>query len=327
MKIAVDMDLFKTIHAMDKPPTAAELAQATGHDPDLIKRVMRELGAAQVFKEGGAGTYATTQMSRTMLDPLVSAFIGYVVEGSLPFFSSVPGYIRKNGFVAPSTDKLWKEAHNSDKTVYEFWDQSPERRDQFLGMMKVWSASQESWLDFYPTATLLSGLEEGKTVLVDVGGGDGRDIEDFRKRHPETSGKLILQDRQVKIDDATVGDGIEKMAHDFFTPQPVEGARAYFLHTVLHNHPDDKVKEILKSLRAAMRKDYSKILAYEETIRNEKPTELSCGMDLTMMAVFGTGSRAEAKWRDLFESVGLELVKTWAPSIGGQCLMEVVLRD
>ena len=47
----------------------------------------------------------------------------------------------------------------------------------------------------------------------------------FRKNFPQTPGKFILQDQQHVVDSADV-EGIERMGHDFFTPQPVKGGYA-----------------------------------------------------------------------------------------------------
>lgn len=39
-------------------------------------------------------------------------------------------------------------------------------------------------------------------------------------------------------------EGVEMMAHDFFTPQPVQNAKYYYLRTVLHDWADDKAVPI-----------------------------------------------------------------------------------
>jgi len=37
--------------------------------------------------------------------------------------------------------------------------------------------------------------------------------------------------------------------HDFFEPQPIQGARVYFVRVVLHDWDDDHATKILKNLR------------------------------------------------------------------------------
>lgn len=84
-----------------------------------------------------------------------------------------------------------------------------------------------SWCDegFYPVAERIGQrLNSEPPLLVDVGGGLGHDLLELRTKHPELSGRLILQDQADVI--KQVGNpekGIELIVHDFFTPQPVKG--------------------------------------------------------------------------------------------------------
>lgn len=57
----------------------------------------------------------------------------------------------------------------------------------------------------------------------------------FHEAFPDSSdGRLILQETEQVL--STVDElpaRIEKMSHDFFLPQPVKGARAYYLHHIV----------------------------------------------------------------------------------------------
>jgi hypothetical protein len=66
---------------------------------------------------------------------------------------------------------------------------------------------------------------ERGVLLVDIGGGTGRDIIEFQQRYPDLKGRLVLQDLQSVIDEVvSLPSGVETMAHDFFTPQPIQGS-------------------------------------------------------------------------------------------------------
>ena len=94
-----------------------------------------------------------------------------------------------------------------------------------------------SWMDpvFYPVEERLavgSKTDEQKTVLlVDVGGGIGHDLEEFKEKHPKIPGRLILQELAQVIEQIqTPPSGIELTIHDFFTPQPIKGLiRSYLI--------------------------------------------------------------------------------------------------
>lgn len=69
-------------------------------------------------------------------------------------------------------------------------------------------------------------MKEGadEVLLVDVGGGLGHDLELLKDKHAYIACRLILQDKAQVISQITAPKSVfEKMAHDFFTPQPVHG--------------------------------------------------------------------------------------------------------
>ena len=82
----------------------------------------------------------------------------------------------------------------------------------------------------------------------------GHDLEKFHRLNiPATSNRLILQEQPHTIEKANPMPGIQKQAHDFFTEQPVKGARAYYLHSILHDWPDERAKAILEMLKPALK--------------------------------------------------------------------------
>ncbi|KAI3537041.1 hypothetical protein CABS01_05095 [Colletotrichum abscissum] len=73
------------------------------------------------------------------------------------------------------------------------------------------------------------------TLLVDVAGGLGHDIDDFKKMYPNHPGDLPVVINDVEGIDTS----IELMGHDFLIQQPIKGAKAYFMHSIVHGWPDD----------------------------------------------------------------------------------------
>lgn len=116
---------------------------------------------------------------------------------------------------------------------------------------------------------LIDGLkmDGDSSVFVDIGGGTGQILEDFHTSVPEYAGRLVLQELPEVIN-AVIASGsklaqdsrFELQTHDFFTRQPIRGARAYFMRSVLHDWQDDKCRAILNHLKDAMEPGYSRIL-------------------------------------------------------------------
>ena len=64
---------------------------------------------------------------------------------------------------------------------------------------------------------------EEEVILVDVGGGHGHVLEDFRKQRPDIKGRVIVQDLPGVIEGRAPVNGVEVMAYNMFTTQPVRG--------------------------------------------------------------------------------------------------------
>lgn len=104
---------------------------------------------------------------------------------------------------------------------------------------------RRSWVnaDFYNIhGDLIDGFDasiKGGVFLVDIGGSNGRNIEELRFAFPKVPGRLVLQDIPSVIDRLRdLPDYVETMRYDFFTEQPVKGmllhsATRYFISPVL----------------------------------------------------------------------------------------------
>lgn len=104
------------------------------------------------------------------------------------------------------------------------------------------------------------------------------------------------------------------MPHDFLTEQPIKGARAYFMHSIMHDWPDDVCVKILAQLAKAMKPGYSKILIFEAVIpRRNAYWEATAG-DILMMTQLSALERTEENWHRLIEGngLGLKITKFWS---------------
>lgn len=114
--------------------------------------------------------------------------------------------------------------NNSDgKSFFEIISQDPRRIKQF----DIAMSTQDSVLPvlgMYPFGTELAGVPDTETrpLIVDIGGGRGQSLLQIKQQWPDLKGRLILQDRPLVLNSFPELPGIEKMPHDFFTPQPVK---------------------------------------------------------------------------------------------------------
>jgi len=92
--------------------------------------------------------------------------------------------------------------------------------------MRGVSESIKSWVDVYPTEPMLVDDDDGSydgLVVVDMGGGTGRDINALQRKHNLAMGKLVLQDLKNVVEQAKVEPNITIIPHDFFHIQTVKG--------------------------------------------------------------------------------------------------------
>lgn len=98
----------------------------------------------------------------------------------------------------------------------------PVQQGAFHRFMEAQFAMLPTWLDVVPFGTeVAQGASPEDVVFVDVGGGNGSQCAALRKAFPELKGRIILQDRPAVVEKALKVDGMEVMAHDFLTEQPV----------------------------------------------------------------------------------------------------------
>ncbi|GKZ99987.1 hypothetical protein AnigIFM60653_007047 [Aspergillus niger] len=204
------------------------------------------------------------------------------------------------------------------KTAFEHLSANPSNFRRFNESMKAADSTLVT-MGLYPFTQELGPLASDDTVtLVDIGGGRGHVIRQIKETEPELKGRFILQDQASVIKDN--GDeiqrhGIEAMGHDFFKPQPIKGALAYYIRRCLHNWPNDESQKILSNLAGAMDKEKSRVLITEHIVPDVGGTMFHAWMDQTMMT-FGGLERTKKDWAHLLDISGLELVKVWrAPGV------------
>jgi hypothetical protein len=162
--------------------------------------------------------------------------------------------------------------------------------------------------------------------LVDVGGNVGHDLAQFQQFHPNHPGKLIVQDLQVVLDGIqNLDPSIVRMKHNFFEEQTVKHARAYYMHSVLHDWPDDKCRVILGELAKAMKPGYSKVLINENVIPLRDAYWESTALDMVMLALCSAKERTLADWESLVTDSGLKIVNVWTVGKGVESLIECEL--
>ena len=300
-----------------------------------IGRMLKCLAAYNLIKEVGKDTYVATPFSQAAIQQKgVPATAKMGVAWVHPPLASLPEYLDTRDYAIPTAtnDNPAKFGLKHEGGAWGFLQSNPKVSAAFHELFNYWSTCRPYWYDFYPVEeSLFSGFKDPNApLLVDVGSGLGQYSRDLFTRFPNAPGTVVLQDQATVLEQAqssvALPDKVIPIVHDFFKPQPesCRGAKAYYMHFILNDWPEDKCKEILSHLHDAMVKGYSKLLIGEIVMQDTDEGWYSTSIDIAMMALFGSQERDLTQWRQLLEESGFTIEKIWHKS-GPESLIEAVV--
>jgi len=277
---------------------------------------MRGLAAFGMAKQIDEESFAAVAALETLTMPGVEAGIQVHIDAVEKIKFDLPNYLERRGYQNPTdaTDSLVQALYGAP--AWE-WMARPENASvgrNFAMWMGAQRTGQDPWLDIFPAEQYLSDVAPNDILFVDVGGNRGHQALDLKQRHPKLTGKVVVQDMEAILENADKGAisaaDIQLMPHDFFTPQPLQGARCYYLRNIFHDHPDDRCLQILKSLMTAMTKD-SFILIDDMVIPAVGASWQSVQLDWTMITLPAL-ERTFSEWKTLIEErAGMMIEKVW----------------
>ncbi|KAL9110850.1 MAG: hypothetical protein Q9227_004650 [Pyrenula ochraceoflavens] len=299
MNIALDMELFTHLADNDmSPKTINALINATKAEGVLL---------------AAFGAVRSTGVDKYTMNPSYSLFanaaFGHAVAECDPKKLAV------------------QQAFNYQNTpLMQILSEKPASMQGFGTLMSTWGEQHQQLHHLYPVQEHLAvgfdtSSDNDPVFFVDIGGGLGQRSIALKQALPNLPGRFIVQDLPSMLEYAPNLDGIEFMAHDFFMPQPVKGARTYYLRQVLHDWPTPTCHTILKHLHSAMLPAYSHLLIHEQILppphdASKITSKWAATQDVCMMSLLGAAERTEAEWREMVEGAGLRVVKVYEAEDG-----------
>ena len=293
--------------------------------------MLRHLAAMNVVEEVSTDTYSSTTFSVALTEPRFRDGITYNNDVPGPSYKQLAPYLKSTYYKTPTslTDGPFQFAHATKLHHFGWLSENPPYLGIFSNYMGGYRAGRPSWVDagFYPVSERLTSAFDSSispVLLVDVGGGKGHDLEELRAKHSSLPGTLILQD-QPEVISKVSAQGFEATAHDFFTPQPVKHARAYYLHSVLHDWSDDDCVKILKQIVPAMKSGYSKVLLNEIAVPERGAGWPVTSMDWIMMVLSAVRERSIGEWEKILGQAGLKISNVFTYEQATESLIEAEL--
>ncbi len=275
--------------------TAGALAEATGTDPDALRRLLDylvALGVCEGDQRAGYRLSETGEVLRPGVPGSVSDYVRLVGEEFYPVWPHLPHTVRTG---QPSFARV----HGTD--LYGYMTDNPQAGRRFDAAMNSGRVLFERIPQVYDFGSC--------GQVADVGGGNGELLADILHRHPTTTGLLLELPETVGpaaeyLNGRGIGDRCRTVAGDMFQEVP-SGADAYLLSRVLVNLDDERAATVLRNCAAGM-KPGAVLLVVERPQTEGAPTAVTAAIDVLMMLITSGGrSRTVTELEDLTRSVGL----------------------
>ena len=170
-----------------------------------------------------------------------------------------------------------------------------------------------------------------------MGGSSGASSIALARSFPDLT--FVVQDLRANVDSgiataaqlpADIASRISFQEHDFFKPQPVQGAQVYLLRMVLHDWPDADAVAILRELVRVMASG-SRLIVMDSVL--PRPGSMPSAQermlrarDMTMLEAFNSLERDEEDWKRLLATAdrGLTLRGIQTPTGSALALLDIV---
>lgn len=285
----------------DGPKSAEQLADATGVQASLLGRVLRVLADFGVFSQDDTGNFALTP---------IGEFLKAGVAGSLR-----PAALLFGGESAAQIEGLLLHCVKTGDTAVQklFGTDWIGRVQKDPEWSQLFNAMMTSFSTLHLTGVLEAYDFSGIRMLVDVGGGHGKNLTEILKQRPTMRGVLFDMQHAFEggtktIEQAGLSDRCEVVSGDFFESVP-GGGDAYLLSRVIHDWDNEKAIAILRVVRRAIAPE-GRLILLETMLRPTHHSFYPVLSDLNMMLRTGGCERTEEEYRTLYRAAGFELTRT-----------------
>lgn len=271
--------------------SAQDIALKLNVDSDALYRVLRTLAALGVLHQDENERFFVTPFGETLRKDSPNSVRDYAIYS--------------HEFTFERIRNILDSVRTGKPVIEDFFDNlraNPEQEATFYA-----GSGNKSRIE---TAAIIEAYDFSKCgTVVDVGGGNGAFLSGILASCEQVSGVLFEQKSAIEAAKAGRGGSLprcEFVAGDFFEAVPSRGD-TYVLKRVLDDWSDEKVVQILKNCRKAMKSD-TRLLIIEPLMG--PPSELTPGhfADMNFLVTFNGGRiRTEKEHFNLLRQTGFQL--------------------
>ncbi|KAL4876386.1 S-adenosyl-L-methionine-dependent methyltransferase [Aspergillus karnatakaensis] len=295
--------------------TVSDIALSAGLRESLVRRLLAHAATYHVFFEAEPDFYVHTAASRLLCQSQpVRDWVYAGWDEMMPAAFKLGEALSRYPDSQEPEHCAWNVANNTTKPIFQVFETHPERAKHFAGAM-VWYASYpgfepEHLIEGFPWPVPPSNNDKENLKVIDVGGGRGHISIALAEHSPTT--KFIVQDVPDIVAQGeeslpeTSKDAILFQSHDFFEPQPVEGADIYLLRQILHDWSDKYAMKIIRALIPAL-KSGAKVVVNDRVMPGHREVHYlvereARDSDMSMLSFQNAQERSRDDWLALFRA-------------------------
>ncbi|KAF5847073.1 hypothetical protein GGP41_003390 [Bipolaris sorokiniana] len=313
---------FEVLGQIPLPPNEVSyhtVAESLKVPEPVLRSVARMAMTAGFLGESPNGNLSHTALSTSFVeDEHMRVQLRHMFNATIPVMAGLVKATEKWGDTRAPNETAYNIANDTDLPFFAHLKAHPHLQKNFEDYMKSRAVSHTG----SNAAYLLEAFDWkalGNAKVVDVGGSSGSTAIMLAKAYPRLN--IVVEDLPGPISNAQnlisnltddVRSRVKACEHDFFQPQPHQGADVYLLRTILHDWPDTDAIKILKRLVDAMTPS-SRLLIMDMVL--PKPGSGSSTheaalrqKDLMMIGTFNAKEREEEEWRDLLRKADPRLI-------------------
>ena len=183
--------------------------------------------------ETDADQFLPTPFSKALKDSMWSDGFPVLQDVVDPPVYKLHEYLSGNQYKNPEDpmDCPFQLGHNTKNHYFQWMHEHPKLWTMFNNHMSGSRTGLSNWMvkKYYPLEeNLVKGSSEKEDAIffIDVGGGNGHDLQEMCQNYPDVNRRMILQDQASVIKElevAKLDPRIQPMVHDFFQDQPIKG--------------------------------------------------------------------------------------------------------
>lgn len=246
------LDLFRKLAA--SPMTTTQIALDSGLPMDSVERLVEAATALELLAPRSGGRVGLGALGAPILAQ--SAIVKMVSHNALLYMDLADPLA------------LLTRTSGSSSAVGQFFPYAETATPEALSSQTVAAYSELMAQTVAPIAleVLDSRILEGRSCLLDVGGGQGAFLREVAGRYSQINLRLfdlpaVVDRATAKMDEDGFGNRFRGFGGDFHSDPLPEGADAISLVRVLLDHDDRKILALLKRVRAALPRGGSLIVA------------------------------------------------------------------